>query len=301
MWGIQRFARFGEFFEAGQTAGFTCFELNHGVDSAMLESVHLNGRRITSVHEPCPSDVSVAELKERDWLISAIDEADRRRGVEAVRRSIDLAHDLGARVVIVHSGRVNMDESLEAVLTRLYKEGKRDTPAYEEAKSIMMAARSERAAAHLASVRRSLGELARYAAPRGVRLGVENRDHYFDIPLIHELDELLASGFGETVGYWHDIGHAEKSEYKGYSLHEDWLTRFADRMIGVHLHDIIGMDDHLPVGYGEMRWNMVARHLPTDILRTCEFRNASSAEQIADGLSWLAERGLVTVERDNKE
>ena len=87
MWGIKRFERLGDFFTAGREAGFTRFELNHGVNSAMLDGVHLNGFRITSVHEPCPADVSVAELKKRDWLISATDEENRKRGVEAVRRS----------------------------------------------------------------------------------------------------------------------------------------------------------------------------------------------------------------------
>src|SRR5512136_534884 len=90
MWGIKRFERFGDFFAAGQEAGFSHFELNHGVNSAMLDGVHLNGYRITSIHEPCPSDVSPAELKKRNWLISAKDEDNRKYGAAAVMRSIDL-------------------------------------------------------------------------------------------------------------------------------------------------------------------------------------------------------------------
>ena len=293
MWGIKRFPRFDDFFAAGQTAGFTCFELNHGVNSRMLDSVHLNGHRITSVHEPCPADVTPAELKQRDWLISATDEENRQHGVEAVRRSIDLAHQLGASVVIVHPGRVVMDEALEAILWQLYREGKRHTPEYEQALATMMQVRAERAAAPLQAVRRSVDELADHASRRGVRLGLESRDHYFEIPLIDELDYLLDAGYGETVGYWHDVGHVQKSEYKGYGPHEAWLTRFADTMIGVHLHDICGMEDHLAAGEGQMPWEMVAKHLPSGILRTCEFRDANSPEQVAAGRQWLADRGLI--------
>lgn len=292
MWGIKRFARFDDFFIAGRAAGFTSFELNHGVNSAMLASVQLNGYRITSVHEPCPADVSPAELKQRDWLISATDEENRRRGVEAVRRSIDLAHRLGAAVVIVHPGRVVMDESLEAGLRQLYREGKRHTPEYARITGLMRAQRVERAPAHLAAVRRSLDELAACAVRVGVRLGLENRDHYFEIPLIEEMEELLAAGYGDTVGYWHDVGHAQKSEFKGYGPHEAWLTRFADRMIGVHLHDVRGMEDHLAAGTGQMPWDMVARLLPVGILRTCEFQNSSAPEEVAAGLRWLVENGL---------
>ena len=129
-------------------------------------------------------------------------------------------------------------KSLEANLRQLYKEGKRHTPEYEQALATMMQVRAERAAAPLQAVRRSLDELADHASRRGVRLGLESRDHYFEIPLIDELDYLLDAGYGETVGYWHDVGHVQKSEYKGYGPHEAWLTRFADTMIGVHLHDI---------------------------------------------------------------
>lgn len=292
MWGVGRFERFGDFFVAGRAAGFVSFELNHGVNSAMLDSVQLNGYRITSVHEPCPADIPPAELKRRDWLISATDEENRRRGVEAIRRSIDLAHQLGAAVVIVHAGRVVMDEGLEAELRRLYREGKRHTPEYARVTAIMMAQRAGRASAHLAAVRRSLDELAGHAARLGVRLGLENRDQYFEIPLIDEMEELLAAGYGDTVGYWHDVGHAQKSEYKGYGPHEAWLTRFADRMIGVHLHDVAGMDDHLAAGTGQMPWGMVARLLPAGILRTCEFQNSNTPEQVATGLRWLAENHL---------
>jgi len=294
MWGIKRFERFGDFFAAGQEAGFARFELNHAVNSAMLDGVHLNGYRVTSVHEPCPADVSTAELKQRDWLISATDEENRQHGVEAVRRSIDLAQALGASVVIVHSGRVNTDESLESVLRHMCRGGKAGTPEYEQAKARMMDVRAERADVHLQAVRRSLDELAAYAARKGVRLALENRDHYFEMPLLDELDFLLNQGYGETVGYWHDIGHAEKSQYKGYGSHEEWLKRFAPKMIGVHLHDIVGLDDHLAAGRGDMNWDMVARYLPENVLRTCEFQNTNSPGQIADGLRWLAEKGFVS-------
>jgi sugar phosphate isomerase/epimerase len=293
MWGIKRFPQFGDFFGAGQAAGFASFELNHGVNSEMLASVHLNGHRITSVHEPCPADLSPAELKRRDWLISATDEENRRRGVEAVRRSIDLARQIGAAAVIVHPGRVLMDETIEATLRQLYRDGKRHTPEYERILAQMIVERAERAPAHLAAVRRSLAELTEQATRLGVRLGLENRDHYFEIPLIDELDELLDAGYGDTVGYWHDIGHAQKSEYKGYGPHEAWLTRFADKMLGVHLHDIVGMEDHLAAGAGQMPWDMVARRLPRGILRTCEFQNSNSPEQVAEGLQFLAARGLI--------
>ena len=289
MWGIKRFENLAGFFAAGQALGFSRFELNHGVNSAMLDGVHLNGFCITSVHEPCPADISVAELKKRNWLISATDEKNRKEGVAAVLRSIDLARELGAQVVIVHPGQVDMDTSLENTVMRLYREGKAEMPEYVHVRDRMFAERAERGDVHLQAVRQSLDELVEHAARQGIRLGLENRDHYYEIPLLDEMDNLLSRGYGQTVGYWHDVGHAHKSQLKGYGRHEDWLTRFAHRIIGVHLHDLIGMDDHLAAGQGQMDWDLVTRHLPADVLRTCEFQNHNSPEQVAAGVRWLVE------------
>jgi sugar phosphate isomerase/epimerase len=48
-------------------------------------------------------------------------------------------------------------------------------------------------------VRRSLVELAEYASRLGIRLGLESRDHYHEIPLPDELDYLLDLGYDEVT------------------------------------------------------------------------------------------------------
>ncbi len=291
MWAIGQFPSLANFFEAGKSLGFARFELNHAVNSAMLTGLSLDGT-ITSVHEPCPADIPVPELKRRNWLISALDEQDRRQGVLAMQRSIDLAHRLGAGVVIVHAGKVDINPALEAELVALYKAGKADQPEYKQAREQLIAVRAAQAGANMAAVRRSLIELADYAAPKGVRLGLENRFHYHEIPLPDELEELLDLGCGETVGYWHDVGHAQVLQNLGLQSHEEWLRRFATRISGVHLHDVVGVDDHLAVGLGQMDWDMVARYLPVSALRTCEFQPANSPQRVAAGRQWLIDRQI---------
>jgi sugar phosphate isomerase/epimerase len=291
MWAIGQFPSLAGFFEAGKKLGFTRFELNHAVDSAMLDGLSLNGA-ITSVHEPCPADISYPELKRRNWLISAPEEEKRRQGVLATRRSIDLAHELGARAVIVHPGQVDIDLALESTLVDLYEAGKRHEPEYASAREKLVAARAAQAGANMRSVRQSLLELAGYAAGKGIRLGLENRFHYADIPLPDELDELLNMGLSDTVGYWHDIGHAQVLENLGFDAHEEWLRRFAPRMIGVHLHDVSGVKDHLAAGLGEVDWDMFSGYLPASALRTCEFQPTNSPQQVAAGLKWLVDRQI---------
>lgn len=248
MWGIGQFKHLADFFDAAKGLGFTRFELNHAVNSAMLDGLRLNGYWITSIHEPCPADVSTAALKDRNWLVSAPDEQNRRRGVEAVRRSIDLAHEMNVRVVIVHPGRVDMDIKLETALTDLYQKGKSGTPEYAKAKEQLMSARAAQTEINLPAVQRSLTELAEYADRVGIRLGLENRYHYHEIPLPDELEMLLGLGEGGVIGYWHDVGHAQALENLGFFSHREWLSRFAPRIIGTHLHDIVGIRDHMIPG-----------------------------------------------------
>src|SRR5713226_7241273 len=168
MWGIKKFPNLKDFFDAGRALGFTRFELNHAVNSEMLRGLDLNSHRITSVHEPCPADVSTLELRERDWLISSTDETNRTNGIAAIKRSIDLAYALGASAIIVHPGRVDIDASLDGAMRQLYREGKSDSSEYSELKERQIAARASRAEVNLDSVRRSLFELAEYAAPRKI-------------------------------------------------------------------------------------------------------------------------------------
>jgi len=293
MWGIGRFRSLADFFTAAAALGFTRFELNHAVNSTMLDGLSLNGQRITSIHEPCPADHSTSALKNRNWLISAPNQDDRRRGVAAVRRSIDLAHELGAQVVIVHPGRVDIGQELETALIDLYKQGKVDQPVYAQAKERLLAARAAQAEVNLRSVRRSLVELTEHATRMGIRLGLENRYHFFEIPLPDELDDLLDLGCGDVVGYWHDVGHAQVLENLDLCSHEEWLRRFAHRMVGIHLHDIVGVKDHLAAGLGHLDWDMVARYLPAGALRTCEFRTSNSPQEVAAGVRLLIEKACV--------
>ncbi len=297
MWGIGRFDRLQDFFSAAQQIGFRRFELNHGVSAKMLNGFDLDRYHINSVHEPCPSQVSPNTLKVRDWLISSPDEDCRQQGVHATKRSIDLARELGASAIVVHPGRVNnVDARLEQELWDLFEAGQTQTPKYDEVKERLVVARSAQAGIHLDAVQRSLAELAEYAGGAGVRLGLENRYHYLDIPLLDEMGQLLEFIDDEQVGFWYDVGHAQTLDNLGFGSHEEWLRRYADRMVGAHLHDIKGIRDHYAAGLGEIDWDMIVPYIPAGIVRTCEFQNHNTPEQIATAMQFLVNKGCVKLD-----
>jgi sugar phosphate isomerase/epimerase len=293
MWAIGQFQNLADFFDAGKTMGFTRFELNHAINSAMLEGLALDGI-ITSIHEPCPADISSAALNDRDWLISALDEECRQQGVRAVQRSIDLARELGVRTVVVHAGKVDVDRQLEKTLWHLFEAGQSRTAQYDEAKDRLLAARAAQAEANLEAVQRSLIELAEYAGRSAIKLGIENRYHYLEIPSPNELGRLLEAIGDERVGFWYDVGHAHTLERLGFYAHRAWVQHYASRMIGVHLHDVIGLKDHQAPGSGEVDWELVVDYLPNNaIIRTCELRHYLTSEQVVAGLQFLAGKGCI--------
>jgi sugar phosphate isomerase/epimerase len=295
MWGINNFARLDDFFIAAERFGFAKIELNHQVTSAMLAGVGLKKYLFSSVHEPCPADLSTEALKNRDWLISSADEECRRQGVAAVKRSIDLASELSAQTVVLHAGTIRADGSLEIKLRDIFQSGQDQSPEYMETKKQLVDVRARSSGPHLEAVKKSLLELLEYAGHCNIRLGLENRYHYFDIPTQDEMSLFLDLAGPEELGFIYDVGHAQAMERLGFYPHEMWLKRYTSRIIGVHLHDVIGISDHYAPGLGEVDFHMVAAYLPRDAYRACELQSFNTAEQVTNGLKFLVDAGCVNL------
>jgi sugar phosphate isomerase/epimerase len=295
MWAQKNFPALNDFFEFARRAGFASIELNHKINSKMLADVDLSQYPIRSIHEPCPADISVETLKSEDWLVSALDEENRRKGVAAIRRSIDIAHQLGVAAIVVHVGHTELDLELEKQLRSLYDSGLKGSEDYQALQERMMKKRSELAAPGLAAVKKSLGELLAYAKPYGIRLGLENRYHFMEYPSPDELGILLEMAGPEQLGFIFDVGHAQHLSRLGFYPHDEWLKRFSARIIGTHLHDVIGLQDHYTPGRGNVDYDEIAAYLPENAFRTCEFMESNSPDQIKAGLRYLAQKRCVTI------
>lgn len=297
MWAIKTFPQLTDFFEFARRAGFARIELNHKITSAMLDGIDLDAFHFSSVHEPCPADISVDELGRRDWLISSTNEENRRHGVEAIQRSIALAARLHASTVVIHAGHANADKGLEKKLRALHASGQRGSEEYQKIKAQMIQLRGDTAKPAFNAVVNSIRELLAYAEPLGVSLGIENRYHYMEFPNPDELGVLLNLASPERIGFLYDVGHAETLDQLGFYPHEDWLKRFSPRMIGAHVHDVRGTTDHYAPGLGTVDFDMVASYLPENAFRTCEFQTINSPEEVKAGLRFLAEHGCIKLQR----
>jgi sugar phosphate isomerase/epimerase len=287
MWIQQRFDNLSDFFAAGNAMGFKRFELGHTVKPEMFRGVQPGQQTISSIHAPCP-------VNPGPWdYLASLDEGKRKQAVAQAEDSIALAQKFQAPVVVLHMGKVDIDPSLEKRLRDLYSEGRKGTPEYEDTKQRLVEDKARGQAQNLAAAASSLEVISQYAQAAGIRLGLENRYHYYEIPSLEEMGTLLTSSDPTTVFYWHDTGHAQNLETLGFTRHEEWLKAFASRMAGVHLHDIVGLQDHRIAGSGEMNWPMIASYLPAQAIRTCEFDWPYSEEEIVAGVEYLRQVGCL--------
>jgi len=190
-------------------------------------------------------------------------------------------------------GEVPIDLSLQDRLYKLHDGGYAQTKEYSQAKEELVYQRTSQALPYLDAARKSLQELSEYSRQKGIMLGLETRFHPHEIPNMDEMAELLNEIAESLVGYWHDVGHAEVQQQLGFSLHEEWLSRFRDRMVGIHLHDILGISDHHAPGKGDMNWEMVAKYLPPGIVKVCEIGEWNDEEQMQGIVKFLQKKGIV--------
>ena len=292
MWAVARFAHMGDFVRAAKGMGFSDVELNHQVTPPLLAQLVSQYNRgevtVSSVHDPCPSPPKGLAGSPQ---LSSLDESERCTAVDLAKRTLALAADVGAKAVIIHAGRVEVDRRLERRLRDLWpqREGKADE--YAESLSRLRLERQQRAAPHLDAALRSLKEIEVTARGLGLRIGLENRYHYYEIPWVDEVAWLLDRLDSRVVGYWHDTGHAQVLANQGFAPQEDWLIRYGARMVGVHLHDVDGLQDHLATRGWDVDFAAIRPYIPEEAIRVCEFAPFNEPRQVGAGFIYLRDLG----------
>jgi sugar phosphate isomerase/epimerase len=293
MWVKDRFSHMAGFAAKAKELGFTHIEANASISPQMLSELIEAAVPISSIHSPCPSILSSRGIPISCLSLSSLDENERMEAVSFTKQTIDLAASVNARAVVLHMGEVPIDLSLQDRLYKLCDERHTQTKEYKQAKEELVCQRISQAPPYLEAARISLQELSEYSRQKGIMLGLETRFHPHEIPNMEEMAELLNEIAKSLGGYWHDVGHAEVQQQLGFSLHEEWLSRFGDRMVGIHLHDILGISDHQAPGKGDMNWEMVAKYLPPGIVKVCEIGEWNDEEQMQGVVKFLQKKGIV--------
>lgn len=291
-WNAQRHTNGKEMIEEIKKIGFNAVELNFTLTSEMVEEVielcQINEIKVVSIHNFCPIPEGLERLEALPdyYSLSSLDNTQREKAIENTKRTIDTAKELNAEAVILHTGRVEIEEKTKALMG-LYDNGLKNTVEYERIKLEMMRERREKREPFLDKVLESLEKISDYAKRKDISIGVENRYYFQEIPSFDEIEIILDRFKNRNIFYWHDVGHAQNFENLGLAKHQDYLDRFADRMIGIHLHDIIGTQDHRAPLMGKFNFEMLTPFLKEKTIKVLEVHYPTTAEEIKRGRDYL--------------
>ncbi len=270
--------------------GFDTVELNFALTENMVKDVLSlveSGRiKVSSLHNICPlpKEVEPDEASPDYYSLASPDEKERELAVEVTKNTVNYAKRLGAKAVVLHVGRVQIKDRTKDLVGLID-----DKERFEKLRGDMMRERNEKKDGYLDNVIKSLGALVGYARDMNVCLAIENRYYYREIPITEELEAIFQNFREGELYYWHDVGHAEVFDRLGLASHKTILDKFSSRLIGMHLHDIIGLiNDHKPPGLGTFDFRMVKPYIQEGTIRVLEVHQPATADQIRKSARYLA-------------
>lgn len=276
--------------------GFTHVELSHGLNLPMMEGIfkvaESGSMNFTSLHNYCPQPVEVMSDSPDCYEFTSSRPEVRQRAVKTTLQTIDYAQRIGAQRIVLHSGTVGPMRGFTKNLIDMIMQGRFLSKDYGEEKLRGVRQREQASEETIRLLVETLKPVVAAAGEKGIRLGIENRDRYEQVPSEREHIELLDK-LGPACGYWHDFGHAQRKENMAFSNHRSWLEKVGSRAIGCHLHDARWpVEDHLPPFAGDIDYAALVPLLPRDIPFVIELHpNREASEIVAAADRWRKEFG----------
>ena len=238
---------------------------------------------IASLHGPCPVPVGANgyPVGIGDWLAST-NPSESTRAVDAYKGTIDAAVELGAKAIVVHLGNSGASSRQASLADTIARHG-RLSDEHLRARDAAWQEREAVKGPHLEVALRNITALGEHARGSGVRLGVECRDGYHEIPGLDEFDAVLSACDGPARWLLARRRPRRKLDYLGFLEHEEFLRRYGDRLVGMHIHDTRTVRDHQAPGQGDTDFTMLARYLRPDTIRTLELHRTATAARDQPG------------------
>jgi sugar phosphate isomerase/epimerase len=264
--------------------GFDQIELGHGLKAHMVHELLAAQAKlsfsVSSLHNFCPLPPEVMVDQPDCYEFTSHRKEDRHRAIRLTMQTIDMAERFGARNVVIHSGRIRTMKHTRTLRRMVQKEGN-FTKEYARAKLKAVQQREARSEAYIQRALECLIEIADYASKKGIRIGIENREHYEAMPSEREFANFLQRLDASNADYWHDFGHAQIKHNLGLLDHGEWLDRFASRAIGSHVHDVKWpFEDHCAPFTGEIPFGKFVPKFSPNCLFVFELHPFTTREDI---------------------
>ncbi len=231
--------------------GFGTVELNYRITEEMLTTIlpmiEAGKIKISSIHNVFPY-VNDKNYDTDSMLLGYVDKVKRKEAIRLTKGSIDWAARFGAKAVVIHPGEVPqpLEFDYREELENMYNEGLKGTNEYKKLFDEMMEYKNSRHFIYLQLIKESMEELCEYISTKNydIKLGLENRVGCMQIPDFYEINYLLDKLKDLPVYFWYDMGHGTALESLGMFNNLQEVKKIKNRILGMHIHDCIGIDDH---------------------------------------------------------
>jgi len=276
--------------------GFQRIELGHGIRLSLMEGVTKMFKagkvRFSSLHNFCPLPIEITRASPDCYKFSSSDARERDRALRHTFQTIDFAERLEAPYVVLHLGRTPLDDHTDRLI-RMAEVGLHNSRGFVKEKLECVRKREERAGPYLKRAIDALQQIAEYAEPKGITLGVESRHSFEEIPTEREMLQVMDQFDLPHVGYWHDFGHVQVKHNLGFLDHVEWMAKIAPRLVGCHLHDTKWPGrDHMAPFTGDVEYAKLIPLLPRDTLYVFEMSPRRTSEEITTAAAeWIKRFG----------
>lgn len=271
--------------------GFRNIELSHGMTVAKLPGIRRAFQRglftCSGVHNYFPAPVEVMIDAPDAYEFTSHRAFDRQRALDMTLRTLEIAAEFGAGYLVLHMGSVPMPprKGTRALTARVAEGGGREAD-YVKAKLKFVRKREAIGPRYYQRAIEALERIAVRAGELGVKLAIESRSRFEDMPTEREMLALQAHFADHPwVGYWHDFGHVQLKHNLGLLDHGEWLERVAPHLIGGHVHDVEwpARDHRVPFG-GTLDYAPLLRHFPASCPLVWELSGTRPADEIREAL-----------------
>jgi len=243
--------------------------------------------RVGSVHNFCPIPVGAPRPHPELYTPGSTDRREREFAVIHISKTLRFAAEMGAQVVVCHSGNIDMPR-ISFDLVRMASHGEQFSEAYEALKLKAQITRDKRAPKQIEYLVESLQKLVPVVQETGVKLALENLPTWEAIPSELEGEQLMKQFHSAGIRLWWDIGHAQIRENLGFINASRWLRRLAPWIAGMHIHDVAPPgQDHIMPPRGQVDFKALSDIAKMDMVRVLEPAPDTEPDQITTALEHL--------------
>lgn len=272
--------------------GVDAIELSHGMTVAKLPGIRRafegGGFRCSGIHNYFPSPTEVVIDAPDAYEFTSHRTFDRKRAMDMTLRSLEIGAEFGAEYIVLHMGSNPLmpHARWSGQLTRMTRDGCQLTRHYADFKLKCVRKRHKTGGRYFSRALEALEQLVEKAAEYRIKLAIESRSRYEDVPTEREMLQLQEHfRDNEWIGYWHDFGHVQLKHNLRLLDHDFWLSQVEPYLIGAHVHDVVWPHrDHRVPFAGTLDYRKLLAHFEPTMPFVWELSPGRREEDIRDAL-----------------